>query len=157
MRITPIRFALTATSLLIATSAAAEEIVAILDLKFIEETDKTASVLCLGENDDDCFEWAVHYIFEAKVDKIISGDLPDERFRVLFGSHALKKKNFRNIIALLKEREADDPDEPRYRISQWGEKRTMYCFDYWKDDDTETGVLRNDQFELNCYDQEFYR
>ena len=108
-----------------APSVASEEIVAVLDLKFIEETDDTAVVMCLGEEDDDCFQWAVYYVFEAKVDKVISGELPDKRFRVLFGRHALKK-NFRNVIALLKERETDNSDEPKYRIFQWGEKRTTY-------------------------------
>lgn len=140
-----------------ASYATAEEIVAILDLKFIEDTGDTAAALCFGENDEDCGVWATHYLFEAKVDKVISGELPDERFLVLFGKHALKKKNFRNIIALLKKREVDDPSEPQYRISQWGEKRTMYCFDRREDDDTETDVERDDQYELNCYDQKFYR
>ncbi len=142
---------------MVASNAGAEEIVAIVDLKFIEETEDTAAVLCLGDEDDDCFPWAVYYIFEARIDKVISGNLPDKRFRVLFGRHALKKKNFRNVIALFEERETDDPDEPQYRISQWGEKRTMYCFDYREDDDAEISVSRNDQFELNCYDQDSYQ
>ena len=142
---------------LISSFAEGDEIVAILDLQFIEDTGDTAVVICFGENDEDCGEYATYYLFEAKVDKVISGELPDDRFLVLFGKHALRKKNFRNVIALLEKRDTDDPDEPQYRISRWGEKRTMYCFDHWHDDDTEIGVLRNDEFELNCYEQKFYR
>ena len=139
------------------STASAEEIVAILDLKFVEETDLTAAVMCYGDDEDDCHPWAVHYLFEAKVDKVISGNLPEKRFLVLYGSHALKKKNFRNIIALLKERDANGPGEARYRIAQWGEKRSMYCFDKMQGDDTEIDVARNGQSELNCYDQDTQR
>ena len=90
----------------------ADEIVAILDLKFIEDTGDTATIICFGENNEDCGVWATDYLFEAKVDKVISGELSDDRFLVLFGKHALKKKSFRNVIALLKKRKVDDPSEP---------------------------------------------
>ena len=153
----PIRLILTAIFFLVSTHATAEEIVAILDLKFIEDTGDTAAVLCFGENDEDCGAWATYYLFEAKVDKVLSGDLPSDRFLVLYGQHALKKKNFRNVIALLKELEVDDSSEPKYRISQWGEKRTMYCFDQREDDETSIDVDRNDRFSLNCFDQKTYQ
>ena len=152
-----VQISVIAVLLLASPGLFAEEIVAILDLKFIEETDLTAAVMCFGEDESDCHEWAVYYLFEAKVDKVISGHLPDKRFRVLYGRHALAKRNIRNMVALLKERDISDSDEPRYRIAQSGEKRTMHCFDYRVDDDIEVGVLRNDQIELNCYDDELYR
>ena len=151
-----IRSGLTALFLLAAPYAPAEEIVAVLDLKFIEDTGDTAVVFCFGEDDEDCGTWATYYLFEARVDKIISGDLPDKRFLVIYGKHALKKRNFRNVIALLKRREGDDPSEPQYRITQWGEKRKMYCFDRREDEGTEIDVERNYQHKLNCYDQKFY-
>ena len=135
----------------------AEEIVAILDLKFVEDTGDTAAVLCFGEEDADCGVWATYYLFEASVDKVISGELPNDKFLVLFGRHALKKRSFRNVIALLKERDVEDPNEPQYRISQWGEKRTMYCFDRRDDDEIEIDVERNERFSLNCFDQKTYR
>lgn len=149
---------LIATVLLFVTPAAmAEEIVAILDLEFIEDTGDTAAVLCFDEDDADCGVWATYYLFEAKVDKVISGELPSERFLVLYGQHALKKENFRNVVALLKEREVENPSEPQYRIFQWGEKRTMYCFEKRDDDNTEIDVERNERFSLNCFDQDTYR
>ena len=154
LKIAPIIIVFTVVLLSTGPKTAAEEIVAILDFKFIEETALTAAVICYGDDEDDCYQHAVHYVFEAKVDKVISGNLPDKRFLVLYGRHALKKKNYRNIVALLKKRDSNNPDEPRYQIAQWGKKRTMYCIDYLQDDDTGTGVLRNDQFELSCYDQD---
>ncbi len=94
MKIVPTIIASASVLLLNVPGVSAEEIVAILDLKFIEETDLTAAVMCYGDDEDDCFQWAVHYLFEAKVDKVVSGNLPDKRFLVLYGSHALRKKTF---------------------------------------------------------------
>ena len=151
-----VHFALAAFLLAVSVRISAEEIVAVLDLKFIEETDKTAVVMCYGNDDDDCGVWAVHYMFEAKVDKVISGNLPDKRFLVLFGKHALARKNIRNVVALLKKLDVDDPDEPQYQITQWGERRKMYCFDRREDDETEVGVEVNGKYQLNGYDPEYY-
>lgn len=139
-----------------------DEIVAILDLKFIEDTGDTSMVLCYDENDEECGTWATYYLFEARVRKTIRGELPNKRFRVLYGQHALKKKDFYTVIALLEPIDPPDPgvppdpNEPQYRLRR-GEKRTMYCFDYVEGDDTDVVVERNDQIELSCYDRKTYR
>ncbi len=86
--------------LLLAPLASAEEIVAILDLKFIEDTGEAAVFVC--GDDEPCGTWATYYLFEANVDRVISGELPTDRFRVLYGQHALKQnKYFRNVVTLL--------------------------------------------------------
>ena len=39
----------------------ADDLVALVDLKFLEATDKTAEVMCFGEGDSDCGVWATFY------------------------------------------------------------------------------------------------
>ncbi len=138
--------------LVFASYASADEIVAVLDLKFIEETDKVAALMCFGENNEDCDVWAMHYLFEAKVDKVISGELPEKRFPVLYGRHAMKKENYRNVVVMLKRLDAAEESDPQYRILQWGEKRDMYCFDQRFDVETEVAVEVNSKHQLNCFD-----
>lgn len=109
-------------------TATAEDFVAIVDLKFLKETDQVAAVLCLGMTDDDCFPWAHHYLWEAKVRKVIRGTNTEKRFLVLHGRHALKKKDLRGVIALMKPLEEASPTGARYQLFA-GEKREHFCFD----------------------------
>jgi hypothetical protein len=108
----------------------AEEVVAVVDLKFLKETDQTAAVLCLGESDEDedCVVWAHHYLWEARIRKVIAGAVTEKRFLVLFGRHALMKKDIRNIVVLMKRLESNSPAEARYQILEWGHKRQLVCF-----------------------------
>ena len=142
--------AFVSSTLSLSSQVAAEEIVAVLDLKFIENTGEPGGYLCF--DDDECGVWAVFYLFEASVDRVISGELPEKKFLVLYARHALREKNFRNIIALLKKREPDDFSEASYQITQWGQKRDLYCFNRRDDEEVETDVILNDQYPLNCYD-----
>ena len=112
--------------LLGASDVHAEDLVAIVDLKFLEETDVTAAVLCFGENE--CDVWATHYLWEARVRELISGTEPDERFLVLFGVHALKKQNLRNVLATMKKLEPGAYGNARYQIQDWGQRRELLCF-----------------------------
>ena len=68
----------------------AQDTIAILDLKFIADTGKPAGYLCLGNKDEDCVEWATLYVFEARVRKVLKGELAHKRFRVVGGRHALR-------------------------------------------------------------------
>jgi hypothetical protein len=126
MRSTHLR-ALVLLSLLTVSDARAEDLVAIVDLKFLEETDLTAAVICFEE--DQCDVWATHYLWEARVRKIISGTEPDRRFLVLFGVHALKQQDFSNVLATMKKLEPGAYANARYQIQDWGEPRELVCFD----------------------------
>ena len=139
-----------ASTMLISPRLDAEEIVAILDLKFIENTGEPGGYICF--DDDECDVWAVFYLFEASVDEVISGDLPDKKFLVLYARHALREKNFRNVVALLKEREPDEFSAAKYQIAHTGQEREMYCFTRREDEEVDTDVILNDQHPLNCYD-----
>ncbi|MEM8815075.1 MAG: hypothetical protein AAGE85_04570 [Pseudomonadota bacterium] len=138
--------ALSATS----PRAHAEDVVAVLDLKFIEDTGDPARLLCLDEINDDCITWATFYLFEAKVDRVVSGDLPAKRFLVLFGRHALPEKNLRNVVALLTKLKTDDPNRPRYQVTQIGDKREVYCFDRLAGQEAE--IELDGERPLRCFD-----
>ena len=112
-----------------AANVLAEDLVAVVDLNFLRETDKTAAVLCLGESDDDCAVWATHYLWEARVRMVISGAEHDARFLVLHGRHALKKQNMKGVVAIMRRLEPPLPFEARYQIVGWGRKRELVCFD----------------------------
>jgi hypothetical protein len=105
----------------------AQDLVAVVDLEFLKETDQVAGYLCLGE--DNCFPWAHHYLWEAKIRKVISGTESEERFLVVFGAHALKKQDLQNIAAIMKKLEPGAYGDARYQILEWGDERQLVCFD----------------------------
>ena len=132
-----------------------ETVVAILDLKFIEDTGDPASVLCLGDDEESCVQWASLYLFEARVRKTISGELPRGPFRVLGGRHALIKKNLRGVIAILTKLEAGEPEAPRYQILRWGSKMELYCFEPPPKRQSEAELdVDLEGTQLSCYDSE---
>lgn len=69
-----------------ASPAIAEEIVAIVDLEFVEETETVAAVLCMGDEETDCDPWAHYYVFEATPIRVLRGSLPEEPFRGVFNN-----------------------------------------------------------------------
>ena len=115
---------------LLSTKAYAEDMVAVVNLKFIKNTGSTASVICYGENSTDCSSWASYYLYEAKVKKVLSGKFPSKKIKVIYGRHALLEKNFKNWVVSLdsvNEREKEETGG-EYKIIEVGEYRNMYCF-----------------------------
>jgi hypothetical protein len=108
--------------------AFADEIVAVVDLKFLKETDKTAAVLCLGDSEDDCVVWATHYLWEARVRRVISGTERDAKVLVLYGRHALPKDPLRNAVVVMNKLESTLPSDARYQIVAFGSERNLVCF-----------------------------
>lgn len=129
----------------------AKEIVAVLDLKFEKETEDVAAWMCYGDNEDDCHPWAYFYVFNAKVKEVVSGQLKEKRIKVIFGRHALKKGNYKNVIAKLSK--LTESTEAEYQIQEWGAKKNMYCFS------DESNKLYNVRLEsskadLMCYEKQ---
>ena len=102
----------------------AEEVIAVLNLKFIKNTGKTATTICYDEST--CHSWASFYLYEAKVKKVLAGQLSTKRFKVIYGRHALKEKNLKRVVASLKKLE--EGAEADYQIVERGNKLEMYCF-----------------------------
>lgn len=129
----------------------AEEIVAILDLKFEKETEDVAAWMCYGENEEDCHPWAYFYVFNAKVKEVISGELTQKQIKVIFGRHALRKGRHKNVIAKLSK--LTDATYAEYQIQEWGTKKSMYCFS------NEANKLYNvrldsSKADLMCYEKQ---
>ena len=114
-------------SLLIASVCGHAESIAVLDLKFIRDTGKAASVLCFDEVGTECESWSNFYVFEASLKKHISGKEIPEKFNLLLGRHALKKKSIRNIVVKIKE--ISDNEEATYQVSDIGFKGKVFCFE----------------------------
>lgn len=114
--------------LLLSPSAFADEVVAVVDLKFLKDTGEPASTLCFeddGQNDS-CATWSTFYLFEARVKKVVHGEPVSRKFQVWFGRHALKKGNIRNAVAKLKPLPAGH--EASYQVVALGDREEFYCF-----------------------------
>jgi hypothetical protein len=129
----------------------AEDIVAILDMKFVKDTKETATLLCFGDNEEDCAQWATFYLYDAKVKKVLSGELPSKKIKVIYGRHALMPKNFKNVAVVMTP--LQDHKEAEYQIKEWGELKEMYCF---KSNDNQPGnvIDGNQRQPQTCYENE---
>ncbi len=139
-----------AALMFLAGGVRAEQSVAVLDLKFIEDTGEPGVYLCLGN--DECSVYGTVYVFEAKVQKLISGNLPRQPFLLVYSQHALKKESFDDVVALVERRTADSVSTAGYKMVQWGRKRNLFCFapkEGTRDSDT---VELPDGDKLSCYE-----
>lgn len=130
----------------------ATDVVAIVDLKFLKETDQTAAVLCFGDKDEDCVPWATHNLYRATIRKIIHGKESRKSMLVLFGRHAMKKINMRGVIATLSRLETTDDTGAEYRVAELGDEREFYCFRRWPDDTQGFELKGSGDESLTCYD-----
>ena len=107
---------------------AEEELVALVDLKFLRETEETAAVMCLGEEESDCGVWATHYLWRVTVRRVYSGAEVERNFLVLYGRHALRKKDIRELTVVLRRLKADAPFGARYQVVDLGMPQNLVCF-----------------------------
>lgn len=128
----------------------AEELIAKLDLKFIRDTGKTAGVLCYGDNEKDCHEWSTFYLYEAKVKKILSGNLPVDKFTVIYGRHALRKINHSSVIVRLNKLPANG--DAQYQILEFGKNIELVCFQ--SESSLFNEKLELDNEKLKCAEEE---
>lgn len=119
----------------------AEELIAKLDLKFIKDTGMKAGVLCYGDNEEDCHKWSTFYLYEAKVKKVLSGNLPENNFTVIYGRHALLKNNHKSLIVRLNKLPSDG--DAQYQILEFGQNLELVCFQ------SSESSLFNEKLELN--------
>ena len=105
------------------------ELIALVDLKFLRETDETAVVLCLDDAGEECDVWARHYLWRATIRRVYAGVESERHFLVLYGHHALKKKNLRGVTAVFKKLEPGAPFGARYQITNRGLPQKLLCFE----------------------------
>ncbi len=136
---------------------ASEDIVAVVDLRFIEDTEEPSNYMCLEE--DDCFVWGHYYLYDARVRSVINGELPESRFRVIWGGHSLPRRTIRRIVVMLDPLSGEHDDERAYRIRLLGgvgREHTMYCFrraDEGEDAEPDYIVESASGESMNCYER----
>lgn len=104
----------------------AEEIIASLDLKFVKDTEKTAAVLCYDEEEKNCQTWATFYLYKANVKKVLSGEIVEKKFTVIYGRHALRKTNYNNVLVRLEKLSTDA--DAQYQILEFSQNFELACF-----------------------------
>ncbi|MGN0921732.1 MAG: hypothetical protein ACI4NJ_08445 [Cellvibrio sp.] len=128
-----------------------EELIAKLDLKFIKDTGKTAGVMCYGDNEADCHTWATFYLYEAKVKKVVSGSLPENKFTVIYGRHALRKNNHKGVVVRLNKLLPDA--DAQYQISEFGQNYELVCFQSDESKNFSAGLELGNE-KLKCAEKE---
>ena len=139
--------------LLLSPSAFSEEVIAVVDLKFLKDTGETASTLCYEEEgqSSNCTTWATFYLFEARVKKVVHGEPIGRKFLVWFGRHALMEGNIRNVVAKLKPLPAEH--EANYKIVALGDREELYCFST-NEDQKHNLTIEPDGIGMQCYESE---
>ena len=110
-------------------TAADDQIIAVIDLKFIRDTGEAAALMCFGDEDSDCTVWATHHLWEARVREVLAGVETKRKFNVLYGLHALSTRSKRRVTAVLQKLRPDDPTGARYQILAIGRRQELLCFD----------------------------
>jgi hypothetical protein len=111
--------------------AAAEQadLLAVVDLIFVRESDQTALNKCSGDEKSACDVWATYYLWEARVRRVLAGVETEKRFMVLFGRHSLVKRNRRRVTVAMKRLEPGSESGARYEVIATGSPQQLLCFD----------------------------
>lgn len=127
-----------------------EDVVALVDLKFKKNTGDVAVWMCYDEKEEDCHPWAYTYLFQAKVKKVVSGNLSGKKIKVLYGRHALPPVDYKNVPVILTK--LKDSDKADYQIRSWGMQISTYCFANYNQ---ETDIkMEMDNRSYSCFEKE---
>ncbi|WP_288132790.1 hypothetical protein [Microbulbifer sp.] len=94
----------------------AEDLVVEADLRFIKDTGESSQSMCFEDEETTCFSWATFYLYSARVKKTISGPEVPREFRVIFGRHALAKKNISDVVIKLEELPENNVFNAMYQV-----------------------------------------
>ena len=134
--------------LLIATNVCGENVVAVLNMYFVKDTEERAAEICFEQSERNCMTWATFYLYEAEVKKILHGELPSRKIKVIYGRHALLKKDFKGEVVVL--RKLPDHDEADYQVVERGVRGEEFCFSSITKEVAAADDLP-DKLELKCY------
>lgn len=138
-------------TLFLSSNVNAEDLIAVLNLKFIKDTGNPATFICFDEAGEECEPYSTFYLYEAKIKKVLSGEFSSKKFKVIYGRHALVQKNLKNVVASLSKLE--DYQEAEFQIIEWGEFREMYCFRGKYSQPYNISDVKRGQ-RLKCYEEE---
>lgn len=137
-----------------APAAADVPSVALIDLHFIKATDRVGAVMCYGDLDEDCHPWAHIYVYEVRVRKTLHGEAPPKKFRAIYSRHALLKKDFLGVVALVRKLDEPGVDGETHQISEWAERVDVWCFRRLDLDGKADVKVEDGEKKLNCYKQD---
>jgi hypothetical protein len=128
--------------------------VARVDLHFIKATDRVGAIVCYGDDPDDCHPWAHFYVYEVRLRKTIHGAAPPKKFRAIYSRHALRKKDFRGVVALVRKLDEAGVDGETHQIADWAERVDVWCFRRLDLDGKADVKVEDGERKLNCYKQD---
>jgi hypothetical protein len=104
-----------------------QELVAVVDLKFLKATELVVVVTCLVE--DECYPTAYGNLFEAQLRKKISGEWPKKKFLVIYGAYARKGEILRGVTGRFSAL-TDGIEGAKYQIVDTAVDGDLACFDW---------------------------
>jgi ketosteroid isomerase-like protein len=138
-----------------AALAADDPLVAVVDLKFLKETEQVTAIMCYGLAEDgegDCHPWAYGYLWEARLRRTISGKPAGKTFLVLYGRHALPNKDLRGVVGKFSRLEGGT-DGAQYQMVRAVEGKPA-CFEWFGRDGSGPAEQPESGALLHCYDPE---
>jgi ketosteroid isomerase-like protein len=130
------------------------ELVAVVDLKYLKETEQVVAIMCYGDLPEDCHPWAHGYLFEARVRKVINGQAPKGKFLVIYGHHAMKKENLRGVVGRFSKL-TDGTDGAEYQIAARAVEGDLACFDWWGLDGSGAAERPSSGSLLRCFNKDY--
>lgn len=112
----------------VSTPSRAEDLVAVVDLTFVEATNIPSDVICAEREAEDCVVWGTLKIYRARITRVVAGVESRKSVLVLLGSHSMPARPIKNRVVKMRAIPAAKASEPQYQIVDFGTKRELYCF-----------------------------
>ena len=128
-----------------------DEFVAVVDLKFLKETEQVTSVLCIG--DDHCGPWSHGYLFEARVKRVVYGEPTKKKFLVIYGRHAMPQADQRGVVGRFSKL-IDGTDGADYQLVGTASRGQLSCFAWYGLDGGGPAEVPKAGELLRCFDPE---
>jgi ketosteroid isomerase-like protein len=126
-----------------------DELVAVVDLKFLKMTEQVVAVTCLS--DDECYPSAYGGLFEAELRKMVSGEWPKKNFLVIYGRYARKKGQiFRGVTGRFSKL-TDGTDGAEYQLVTTAMEGHPVCFEWFGIDGYGPAEIPKSGALLKCF------
>lgn len=133
--------------------AQTDDLVAVVDLKYLRETEQVTAIMCYGDSPGDCHPWAHGLLFEARVRKIIHGQVAKKKFLVLYGRHAMRKQDLRGVTGRFSKL-VDDADGAEYHMAAMAIDAHPACFEWFGRDGSGPAEQPRSGELLWCFDED---
>ncbi|WNC71647.1 hypothetical protein RGQ13_16195 [Thalassotalea psychrophila] len=107
--------ALVLSALISLSAYSSEDLKVVADLKFLSDTGVESTKMCI---DGGCDAWATFYLYELDVKKVLSGELADNKFKVIYGRHAEVKADMNSVVVVLHQLKGPQNHNAQYQVLQ---------------------------------------